>query len=72
MKTTLQKDQNINLKHLRPGGAFLLAPKMMGNGSPHHFSRTNNLVARQTPIPNYQFNKDSTFYLALEMLGRCH
>ena len=72
MMTTSQKNQTINFKHLRPDGTFLLAPKMMGSGSPQHFSRTGNLVGRQTPIPNYQFNKDPTFYLAPEMLGRCH
>ena len=64
----LQKDQNINFKYLRCDVAFLLALKMMGRVSPHHFLRVDNVVEKQTSVPSCQFNEESIFYLTHRML----
>jgi hypothetical protein len=36
---------------------------MMGRVFSPPFSRVGSLVGRQTPVPNCQFNKESTFFL---------
>ena len=62
--STLQKDQNLDLKRLRLNLAFLLAPKMMGCVPPPPlplaFAICQELVVwwgGKTPVPSFQFNE---------------
>lgn len=52
--TTLQNDQNINFKHLRPDVAFLLAPKMMGHVFPLSFCKSWESSGKANPHSQLQ------------------